>query len=94
MASSVDTLDQRFLRSAKGVAVPPHTETDRTVLAHPITARGGNPHVHDHHLWTEEDHLANAEFNELDFVKRGWRALLIASFAGMLLLFIVMIARG
>lgn len=94
MASSATTIDQRFLRTAKGAAVPAHTETDRSVLAHPIAARGGNPEVHDHHLWTEEDHLAHAEFNELDFIKPGWRVLLFGSIAGMILLLIVMVARG
>lgn len=92
--STAQTIDQRYLRSAKGVAVPAHTETELSVLAHSIKARGGNMEIHDHHLFTAEDHIPADDFNELDFVKRGWIVLLALSVIGMLALFGVMIARG
>lgn len=92
--STANTLDQRFLRAAKGVAVPAHTETELSVRARSIKARGGNMEVHDHHLSTAEDHLASDGFNERDFVKRGWAVLLALSVIAMFALFGVMIARG
>lgn len=92
--STANTLDQRYLRSAKGVAVPAHTETELSVLSRSIKARGGNMEVHDHHLYTAENHIADRDFNPLDFTKRGWAVLLALSVIGVLSLFIVMIARG
>ncbi len=92
--STANTFDQRYLRSAKGVAVPAHTETELSVLARSIEARGGNMKVHDHHLYTAENHIPNGEFNALDFMKRGWVVLLALSVIGMLALFGVMIVRG
>ena len=91
---SAETIDQRFLRTAKGVAVPAHTQTDLTVLAHPIPNRGGNPHVHDHHLWTEENHIELTDIDELDRAKRPWALLMYGSLAAMLVLWLVMIARS
>lgn len=91
---SAETIDQRFLRTATGVAVPAHTETDRSVLAHPIPSRGGNPHVHDHHLWTEENHIELDDVDELDRAKRPWALLMYGSLAAMLVLWLVMIARS
>ncbi len=91
---STNTFDQRYLRSAKGVAVPAHTETELSVLAKSIKTRGGNMEVHDHHLYTAENHIPNGELNELAFMKRGWVVFLALSVIGMLSLFGVMIARG
>ncbi len=91
---ATDTFDQRFLRTAQGVKVPAHTETDLSVRAHSIPNRGGNPHVHDHHLYTAEDHISPRDFNELDLENRPWWALLYGSLAVIVLLFVVMIARG
>lgn len=92
--SSANTMDQRFLRAPQGVAVPAHTETELSVLARSIKARGGNMEVHDHHLVTAEDHIPHDDFNARDFLKRGWMVLLALSLIGMLALFGVMIARG
>lgn len=87
-------MDQRVLRAAQGVAVPAHTETELSVLARSIKARGGNMEVHDHHLFTAEDHIPAGELDGHDFVKRGWIVLLALSVIGMLALFGVMIANG
>lgn len=92
--STADTMDQRFLRAAQGVAVPAHTETELSVLARSIEARGGNMAVHDHHLVTVEDHIPHGDFSEGDFVKRGWAVLFALTVIGMFALFGVMIARG
>ena len=91
---STDTFDQRFLRAAQGVAVPAHTETDRSVLAHPIPDRGGNSHVHDHHLYTAEDHIPVRDVAANDLESRPWWFLLYGSLAVIAILFVVMIARG
>lgn len=92
--ASTDTIDQRFLRTAKGVPVPPHTETDRSMRAHLIPNRGGNPHVHDHHLSTAEDHIPARDLDELDLENRPWFALLYGTLGVLVILFVVMIARS
>lgn len=91
---STNTFDQRYLRSAQGVVVPAHTETERSVLAKTIKARGGNMEVHDYHLYTAEDHIPPGDFNEADFLRRGWMVLFALSVIGMFALFGVMVARG
>jgi hypothetical protein len=92
--STANTLDQRVLRAAQGVAVPAHTETELSVLARSIEARGGNSEVHDHHLCTAEDHIPHGDFNARDFEKRGWMVLFALTVIGLLALFGLMIARG
>jgi len=86
------SIDERILRTAKGAAVPPHTKA--TMLAHPIPNRGGNPHVHDHHLYTAEDHIEPDDFDELDAKRRPWALLLYGSLAAMTFLLVLMIARS
>lgn len=73
--------------------MPPHTETDRGVLAHLTPARGGNPYVHDHHLTTEENHIPLGTY-DLELISRGWNVLLWLSVIGIVAMFAVMIARG
>jgi len=87
-----DTIDQRVLRPAHGVAVPPHLATERHVLAEPIPACGGNPNFHDHHLHTREDHIPASD--KLDRPNRSWVVLRYASMLAMLVLFLVLIARS
>ncbi len=64
------------------------------MLAHPIPNRGGNAFVHDHHLYTREDHIAAGDFSELDLKSRKWKVLLYGSIAAMIILLVLMIARG
>ncbi|MBA2543623.1 MAG: hypothetical protein H0V17_28535 [Deltaproteobacteria bacterium] len=74
------------------MSVPPHTEA--TVLAHPIPNRGGNPHVHDYHLFTREDHIDPNDVDSLDSQRRPWALLLYGSLAAMTFLLVWMIARS
>lgn len=72
--------------------MPPHTKA--TIIAHPIPDRGGNPHVHDHHLWTAEDHIAPDDVDELDARRRPWALLLYGTVAALTFLLVMMIARS
>jgi hypothetical protein len=86
------SIDERVFRTAKGVAVPPHTKA--TMVAHPIPDRGGNPFVHDYHLSTAEDHIDPSDVDELDTKTRPWALLLYGTVALLTLLLVLMIARS
>lgn len=64
------------------------------MIAHPIPDRGGNSHVHDHHLSTREDHIDPDDVNALDTGGRPWALLLYGSLAAMTFLLVWMIARS
>jgi hypothetical protein len=87
------SIDERILRTAaQGAAVPPHTK--RSVVAHPIPFRGGNAHVHEHHLSTTEDHIDPDDVDELDLAARRWSMLLYVCLGLMTVGLIFMIARS